>query len=306
MRFLFVITFLALSMLCVTGRKINDAQPDPSSFDDSPSALMYGLAASDDAQNWHEESWEKTPLVQRWRQWIRRQDETESSGNIRTTERRSKTRDTTQEDATTQDEATTTEDKATSTQNEVTTTNKPESTTQESTTEATSTQESSASLTMSSSSTETSSDSSSTTSSTITSTEPGASCYSTTILTSIVYSITTGGTTRSASYITNRITSSTCAPGLLCEIYPDSGVTVCMEQRNEVGTPGIVVAIFFGACIAGCISVLVGMCLRDKRVVKKYANIKRVKTLRAAERERKKLGAAQREDETNLMVSPSA
>jgi phosphate/sulfate permease len=58
-----------------------------------------------------------------------------------------------------------------------------------------------------------------------------------------------------------------------------------MEQHNEIGTEGIVVASFFAACIAGCIAVLVGMCLRDKRAQKKFENLKRAKTLRTAKRE---------------------
>jgi hypothetical protein len=67
-----------------------------------------------------------------------------------------------------------------------------------------------------------------------------------------------------------------------------------MEQHNEIGTEGIVVAAFFGACIAGCMAVLVGMCLRDKRAQKKFENLKRAKTLRTA----------RREERTNLMAGP--
>jgi hypothetical protein len=58
-----------------------------------------------------------------------------------------------------------------------------------------------------------------------------------------------------------------------------------MEQHNEIGTEGIVVAAFFGACIAGCMAVLAGMCLRDKRAQKKFETLKRARTLRTAKRE---------------------
>ncbi|KAM0081833.1 hypothetical protein ACKRZS_005974 [Fusarium odoratissimum] len=268
---------------------MNVVQPDDA-LDDSPRAIRYGLAPSKQAQKWDEATWERGPLVQRWRQWVRRQDSIETISSERTvTERRSETRGTTHtKDAITEDEATTT-------QKEDTTTDEPESTAQEVTTKGTSTQESSLSSTVLSTSTEMSSGSSFTTSSTVTSTEPGASCYSTTVKTSIVCSITTDGHTESASCITNRMTSSTCAPGLFCEIHPGSGVTVCMEQHNEIGTEGIIVGAFFGACIAGCIAVLVGMCLKDKRAQKRFQNIKRAKTLR-------KMNTATLEEEATLIA----
>jgi hypothetical protein len=296
MRYLFTIAFLFLSILLVAGREMNVVQPDDA-LDDSPRAIRYGLAPSKQAQKWDEATWERGHLVQRWRQWVRRQGAIETTSSERTvTERRSETRGTTHtKDAITEDEATTTEDEATTTQNEITTTDEPKSTAQEATTKGTSTQESSVSSTVLSTSTEMSSGSSFTTSSTVTSTEPGASCYSTTVKTSIVCSITTDGHTESASCITNRMTSSTCAPGLLCEIHPGSGVTVCMEQRNEIGTEGIIVGAFFGACIAGCIAVLVGMCLKDKRARKRFQNIKRAKTLR-------KMNTATLEEEATLIA----
>lgn len=299
MRYLFTIAFLVLSILLVAGREMNVVQPDDA-LDDSPRALRYGLAPSKEAQKWDEAAWERRPLVQRWRQWVRRQDAIEPTSSERTvTERRSETRGTTQtKDAITEDEATTTKDEATTTQNEVTKTDEPESTAQEATTKGTSTQESSVSSTVLSTSTEMSSGSSFTTSSTVTSTEPGASCYSTTVKTSIVCSITTDGHTESASCITNRMTSSTCAPGLLCEIHPDSGVTVCMEQHNEIGTEGIIVGAFFGACIAACMAVLVGMCLKDKRAQKRFQNMKRAKTLR-------KMKKATLEEEATLIAGSS-
>ncbi|KAK2939770.1 hypothetical protein FoTM2_002990 [Fusarium oxysporum f. sp. vasinfectum] len=92
-----------------------------------------------------------------------------------------------------------------------------------------------------------------------------------------------------------QMTSSTCAPGLFCEIHPGSGVTVCMEQHNEIGTEGIIVGAFFGACIAGCIAVLVGMCLKDKRARKRFQNIKRAKILR-------KMNTATLEEEATLIA----
>ncbi|XEV03455.1 hypothetical protein FSHL1_008742 [Fusarium sambucinum] len=262
-----VIATLISQGLFVAGRKMNDVQPpEASAFD-----------ARVDAQNSHQEPWEKGPLVERWQQWIRRQDTTETDDNETSTEPNSETRETTKdEETTTEEEATTTEDEQT------TTTENPVTTTEESTTEVTSTEQSSSSSTVSS--TETSSDPTSTRS-TVTSLEQGASCYSTTVSTSVVCHITTDGRTESASCITNRMTSSACAPGLFCEIHPDSGATVCMEQHNEIGTEGIVVASIFAACIAGCMAVLVGMCLRDKRAQKKFENLKRVKTLRTAKRE---------------------
>ncbi|KAF4342129.1 hypothetical protein FBEOM_3931 [Fusarium beomiforme] len=292
MRFLSLITFFALPALLVAGHQPNDIPPDPSdpSYYDAPTAIVHVDEAPLDAQKAQQDLWVKGPLVKRWQQWVRRQD-TDSSDGDKTTETKSETQKT---EESTKDEPTTTEEKTTeektTTEDKPTTTDEPTTTTEQSTTEASSTQESSS--TVESTSTSTSSDSTSTSSSSVTATEPGASCYSTTVSTSVVCSITTDGRTESASCITNRMTSSTCAPGLFCEIHPDSGATVCMEQHNEIGTEGIVVASFFGVCIAGCTAVLVGMCLRDKRQQKKFESIQRVRTLKAAKRE----------ERTNLMA----
>ncbi|KAG9500610.1 hypothetical protein J7337_009092 [Fusarium musae] len=279
MRFLSLTPFLALPALLVAAHQPNDVPPDPSYYD-APTAINHGHEAPLDAQKVQQDPWENGPLVKRWQQWVRRQD-TESSDDDKTTETKSETQKT---EETTQDEPTTTEEKTTTTEDKPTTTDEPTSTTEESTTQETTTQESSS--TVESTSTESSASSTSTSSSSITATEPGASCYSTTVSTSVVCSITTDGRTESASCITNRMTSSTCSPGLFCTIHPDSGATVCMEQHNEIGTEGIVVATFFGACIAGCMAVLVGMCLRDKKREKKWQSIQRAK----------------REERTNLMA----
>jgi hypothetical protein len=276
---------LALAILHVAGRKLDDVPQDPSLFD-QPSAIIHRFGYSEDAQNQNEGSWGKGPLVERWRQWVRRQDTTETSGDQTTTEEKSETQETTQKDeTTTEDKITTTDEPQPTTEDsstEESTTAEP--TTAEPTTEPSSTQQPTSS-TAQSTSTETSSNPTSTTSSTLASTKVGASCYSTTVSTTVVCSITTDGRTESATCITNRMTSSTCAPGLFCEIHPDSGATVCMEQHNEIGTEGIVVAAFFGACIAGCIAVMAGMCIRDKRAQKKFETMKRAKTLRTARRE---------------------
>ncbi|KAF5980757.1 hypothetical protein FCOIX_4661 [Fusarium coicis] len=281
MRFLSLTSFLALPALLVAAHKPNDVPPDPSYYD-APTAINNDREAPLDAQKVQQDPWENGPLVKRWRQWVRRQD-TESSDDDKTTETKSETQKT---EETTQDEPTTTEEKTTTTEDKPTTTDEPTSTIEESKTQETTTQESSS--TVESTSTESSASTSSTSSSSITATEPGASCYSTTVSTSVVCSITTDGRTESASCITNRMTSSTCSPGLFCTIHPDSGATVCMEQHNEIGTEGIVVATFFGACIAGCMAVLVGMCLRDKRREKKWQSIQRVRTLKQAKREERK------------------
>ncbi|KAF4454072.1 hypothetical protein F53441_3357 [Fusarium austroafricanum] len=277
MRFLSLAPFLALPALLVA-REANDVQPDPSHYD-APTAIRQGFVAHDARKD----PWEQGALVKRWRQWVRRQDdkttETKSDEPKSTEVKESKT----EEKSTTEDKPTTTENKPTST--EVSTTEE-KSTTEPSSTQESSTQESSTVVSTSTeTSTETSTDSSSTTSSSQSTTKAGASCYSTTVSTSVVCSITTGGRTESHSCVTNKMTSSTCSPGLFCTIHPDSGDTVCMEQHNEFGTEGIVVAAFFGAAIAGCMAVLVGMCLRDRKQQKKLMNLQRVKTLRTAKRE---------------------
>ncbi|KAJ4017773.1 hypothetical protein NW752_001679 [Fusarium irregulare] len=248
---------------------MDNAQPEAS-------ALFYDSDAPHHVRNPHKNSLQNMPLAERWRQWVRRQD-TETDDDNTSTEERSETRESTREE-----ETTTTEDEATTTEERSSTTDQPSSTTEESTTEVSSTDESTSASTASS--TETTSDPT-TTRSSFASIEQGASCYSTHTSTSVVCHITTAGRTESHSCITNTMTSSTCAPGLFCEIHPDSGATVCMEQHNEIGTEGIVVASIFAAAIAGCMAVLVGMCIRDKRAQKKFENLKRVKTLRTAKRE---------------------
>ncbi|CAG1960278.1 unnamed protein product [Fusarium graminearum] len=262
-----VFATIASQCLLVAARENNDAQHWEAS----------AIDAHINAKHPHQDPWQKGPLVERWRQWMRRQDTSATDDKETSTEAKSETRETT-----TEDKATTTEDKQTTTEDKPTTTDEPVSTTEESTTEATSTEQSSSSII---SSTSTSTSASTSTRSTLTSLAQGASCYSTTVSTSVVCHITTDGRTESASCITNRMTSSTCAPGLFCEIHPDSGSTVCMEQHNEIGTEGIVVASIFAVCIAGCMAVLVGMCVRDKRAQKKFEKLKRVKTLRTAKRE---------------------
>ncbi|CAG7563637.1 unnamed protein product [Fusarium equiseti] len=269
MRSLLTIAILISHSLLATGHaKMGDAQPEAS-------ALFYDSDASKHVRNPHKDPLQQGPLVERWRQWVRRQD-TETDSDNTSTEERSETRESTRE------EETTTEDETTTTEERSSTTDQPSSTTEESTTEASSTDQSTSASTASS--TETTSDPT-TTRSSFTSLEQGASCYSTHTTTSVVCHITTAGRTESHSCITNTMTSSTCAPGLFCEIHPDSGATVCMEQHNEIGTEGIVVASIFAAAIAGCMAVLVGMCVRDKRAQKKFENLKRVKTLRTAKRE---------------------
>lgn len=276
-----IVIVLALAILHVAGRKLDDVPQDPSSVD-QPSAIVDSFSYSRDARNENEDARDKIPLVERWRQWVRRQDTTETSGDQTTTEENSATQQTTEKETTTEDKPTTTHEPQSTTDEPQSTTEEP--TTEESTTAPSSTQEPSSS-TAQSTSTETSTDPTSTTSSTLASTKVGASCYSTTVSTTVVCTITTAGRTKSASCITNRMTSSTCAPGLFCEIHPDSGATVCMEQHNEIGTEGIVVAAFFGVCIAGCIAVMTGMCIRDKRAQRKFETLKRARTLRTAKRE---------------------
>lgn len=285
MRCFSIVIVLALAILHVAGRKLDDVPQDPSSVD-QPSAIIDSFTYSGDARNENEDVRDKIPLVERWRQWVRRQDTTETSDDQTTTEEKPATQQTTEKETTTEDKPTTTDEPQTTTDEPQSTTEEP--TTEEATTEPSSTQEPTSSTAQSTStetSTETSTDSTSTTSSTLASTKVGASCYSTTVSTTVVCTITTAGRTESASCITNRMTSSTCAPGLFCEIHPDSGATVCMEQHNDIGTEGIVVAAFFGVCIAGCIAVMVGMCLRDKRAQKKFETLKRARTLRTAKRE---------------------
>ncbi|RGP77225.1 hypothetical protein FLONG3_4740 [Fusarium longipes] len=237
---------------------MDDVQPEAS-------ALYRDFKAQRDGQDSQQEPWQRRPLVESWQKWFRRQDTTSTDSTEKSTAATS--------DTTTEDKPTTTEDKST--------TEEPTSTTEDSTTELTSNEQSSSSSTVSSTTT---SNDSTFASRTMTSLEQGASCYSTTVSTSVVCHITTAGRTESASCITNRMTSSTCAPGLFCEIHPDSGATVCMEQHNDIGTEGIVVASIFAACIAGCMAVLVGMCLRDRRTQKKFEKLQRMKTLKTAKR----------------------
>ncbi|KAG5744598.1 hypothetical protein H9Q72_010378 [Fusarium xylarioides] len=168
------------------------------------------------------------------------------------------------------------------TKDDATTTAEAESTTLEttaSTIEASTTEESDLSSTTGTS-TSTSSIASST-STTSTSTEPGASCYSTTVKSSTICE-TTGFTTLTC-YAAN-ITSSTCSPGLICTTQSSNGVTICMELQNEVGTAGIIIASVFSALILICACTLITMCYRDKSKQRRQEELKRVRSVKIAER----------------------
>jgi hypothetical protein len=171
--------------------------------------------------------------------------------------------------------AQTTEDEATTTAESDTTTLR----TTSSVTEASTTDESITSSTTATS-TSTSSEPSST-STTSTSTEPGASCYSTTVKTSTICE-TTGFSTYSC--YTANITSSTCSPGLLCATQSSNGVTVCMELQNDVGTAGIIIACVFSGLILICTCTLITMCYRDKSKQRRQEELRRVRSIRIAER----------------------
>ncbi|KAF5990142.1 hypothetical protein FBULB1_189 [Fusarium bulbicola] len=163
-----------------------------------------------------------------------------------------------------------------------TATAKSKSTTLETTasgTEASTTEESSVSSTTTTSSS--TSDIASSTSTTSTSTEPGASCYSTTVKSSTICE-TTGFTTLTC-YAAN-ITSSTCSPGLICTTQSSKGVTICMELQNEVGTAGIIIASVFSALILICACTLITMCHRDKSKQRRQEEMRRVRSVKIAER----------------------
>ncbi|CCT67650.1 uncharacterized protein FFB20_07593 [Fusarium fujikuroi] len=195
-------------------------------------------------------------------------------------------RDTSSADSGTSAEATSKATKDTSavstTEYEATTTAEADSTTLKtagSGTEASTTEESSVSSTTSTS-TSTSSTVSST-STTSTSTEPGASCYSTTVKSSTICETT--GLTTLTCYAAN-ITSSTCSPGLLCATQSSDGVTICMELQNEVGTAGIIIASVFSALILICACTLMTMCYRDKSKQRRQEELRRVRSVKIAER----------------------
>ncbi|KAF5609784.1 uncharacterized protein FSUBG_3781 [Fusarium subglutinans] len=171
---------------------------------------------------------------------------------------------------------------ASTTGDDATTTAKSKSTTLETTTsgtEASTTEESSVSSTTTTSSS--SSGIASSTSTTSTTTEPGASCYSTTVKSSTICE-TTGFTTLTC-YAAN-ITSSTCSPGLMCTTQSSNGVTICMELQNEVGTAGIIIASVFSALILICACTLITMCYRDKSKQRRQEEMRRVRSVKIAER----------------------
>ncbi|CVK85950.1 uncharacterized protein FPRN_06391 [Fusarium proliferatum] len=146
-------------------------------------------------------------------------------------------------------------------------------------TEASTTEESSVSSTTSTSTSTSSTVSSTSTAST--STEPGASCYSTTVKSSTICETT--GLTTLTCYAAN-ITSSTCSPGLLCATQSSNGVTICMELQNEVGTAGIIIASVFSALILICACTLITMCYRDKSKQRRQEELRRVRSVKIAER----------------------
>jgi hypothetical protein len=91
---------LALAIFHVAGRKLDDVPQDPSLVN-QPSAIIHSFGHSEDAQYPNEDARGKMPLVERWRQWVRRQDTTETSGDETTTEDKSETQQTTEKEETT-------------------------------------------------------------------------------------------------------------------------------------------------------------------------------------------------------------
>ncbi|RSL46145.1 hypothetical protein CEP53_010449 [Fusarium sp. AF-6] len=261
-------------------------------------------------------------LAKRWRQWVRRADATTNAAAAQATEDENddskeseaadtkdaaetkdaetknadtKAAETTQEEKSTEAEKTTEvkETKAETTQKEET---KEESTAEQPTvtvpsptlptqTLPTETEsEDSATTEPSSSMTETSYISSDqTTYSTYSSEKIGASCFSTTVESTTVCSTRTrNGQIETHGCVDANITSSACAPGMLCTTHPDSGNDVCMKLHNEVGTAGIIIASIFGFLGAACTLTMVFICYSDKRAAAKFKSKRPPKTSESA------------------------
>ncbi|KAF5012661.1 hypothetical protein FDECE_1292 [Fusarium decemcellulare] len=111
------------------------------------------------------------------------------------------------------------------------------------------------------------SDSSSLGSTTTSTTEKiGASCYSTTVYSTSACPVqSTNGHLQTLSCYPTSITSSTCAPSMLCATQPTYGYTICMEKHNEIGVWGTVIASCMGGAVACCIGTLVLLYYQDKR-----------------------------------------
>ncbi|KAF5648452.1 uncharacterized protein FTJAE_1285 [Fusarium tjaetaba] len=239
----------------------------------SENRLIKRPASPDDVSSssidsvWHAKLQDDGLVKLDFHRLIQRQDSSSADTGTSADAKSTSTKDTSVA-STTKDEATTTaEDKSTTLE------------TTASTIDASTTEESSVSS-ITSTSTSTSSIASST-STTSTSTEPGASCYSTTVKSSTICE-TTGMTTLTC-YAAN-ITSSTCSPGLLCTTQSSNGVTICMELQNEVGTAGIIIASVFSALILICACTLITMCYRDKSKQRRQEELRRVRSVKIAER----------------------
>jgi predicted permease len=57
-----------------------------------------------------------------------------------------------------------------------------------------------------------------------------------------------------------------------------------MELQNEVGTAGIIIASVFSALILICACTLITMCYRDKSKQRRQEEMRRVKSVKIAER----------------------
>lgn len=107
----------------------------------------------------------------------------------------------------------------------------------------------------------------------------GASCFSTTVEhTTVCSTRTRNGHIETHGCVPANITSSTCAPGMMCTIHPDSGNDVCMKLHNEVGTAGIIIASIFGFLGVACTFTMVFICYSDKRAATKFKNRRPPKT----------------------------
>ncbi|KAF7550823.1 hypothetical protein G7046_g7896 [Stylonectria norvegica] len=116
----------------------------------------------------------------------------------------------------------------------------------------------------------------------------GTDCFTTgrTSTTSCI-TTTSKGVEHTGSCVPTEVTTSSCAPGLLCTL-DTAGTNICMDKHDGLETSGIVVAIVFGLLITAGVTTLTFLCCKDRKQQKRMvAKAEATALVRAATKKQK-------------------
>ena len=122
-------------------------------------------------------------------------------------------------------------------------------------------------------------------------------CLTTTTKATSSCSLTTsGGIVSTITCSPTEVTTSYCAPGLLCTL-DSSGQDICMKVENGLDASGVVVAIVLAAAAAIMLGALTFLCCKDRREQRRLAAKAEATALARAQTRKQR----QRDQRTPLM-----